>query len=266
MSAVEWDISVIDKAAFFRRAHDLYGEALVKCMRAAMEEAHTSHTEHELAGNGTFCDEEDLAEKYKNKPKRLEAIMKNTRKMWDSVGECYLYEDMSYVSSTSHKVAKTTTQKRTCHTEEKVKRAVAKRGPKEPKETSQPGDPLVAKPLTEKQSKSVKKLISDITKGETALRKMYNDTFEKVDGEVTDRPCSWVQFMPEHVLKGAKADLIKAAGELQLLQEVSTAEASSDFKGIQDSGHRLKESMKEVARKMKVQIGEAQRQGDDAED
>ena len=147
-----------------------------------------------------------------------------------------------------------------------MKRAIAKREPKEPKANAQPGDPLVVKPLTEKQSKSVNKLILDIAKGETALRKMYNATFEEVDGEVSGRPCSWVQYMPEHVLKGAKAYLIKAAGDLQLLQEVSTAEASSDFKGIQDSGHRLKESMKEVARKMKVQIGEAQRQGDDAED
>ena len=45
-----------------------------------------------------FLEEADLREKYAKKPEQLEAILRNTRPVYDPIRETTLYEDMKYVS------------------------------------------------------------------------------------------------------------------------------------------------------------------------
>ena len=96
-----WKLQDIDKTRFYQRAQGMYGDELTKLMYAEMEEATSLKTEVTLVGNGDFLDKEDLEDKYKKKPQRLAAILKNARQIYDEVSETWLIEDMSYASSSS---------------------------------------------------------------------------------------------------------------------------------------------------------------------
>ena len=76
-----------------------YGEGLVATCRASSTVTAEVGVEVKMVGTGVFMDEEDLTEKYKGKPKRLAAILKNTDTYYDDRGEVLLYEDMTYQSS-----------------------------------------------------------------------------------------------------------------------------------------------------------------------
>ena len=76
----------------------------------------------QMMGNGTFLDEEDLKEKYKSKPLRLAAIMKNTQTFFYTTSEPLLYEDMEYTSNrTDSAAAKRTLETVVTSKESKIK-------------------------------------------------------------------------------------------------------------------------------------------------
>jgi len=138
----KWDIKDVDKTAFFEQAQATFGGDLAKLMTSAIEETKVAKVEVELVGNGHFIDDYDLEEKYKNKPARLAAIKKNGRKVFDSVSECWLTEDMEYKSSTSASQTHTKGIKRTGEVEERVKKAKAPKVQKEIADgVQQDGDP-----------------------------------------------------------------------------------------------------------------------------
>ena len=60
----------------------------------------------EMTGTGEFIDVEDLNNKYKDTPQRLEAIKQNARTMQCPTSGVQLFEDVKWVSKTTEKVAR----------------------------------------------------------------------------------------------------------------------------------------------------------------
>eukprot|EP00959_Pyramimonas_sp_CCMP1952_P188122 3933791-Pyramimonas_sp.AAC.1 len=65
---------------------------------AEIEEKSETYTEVEMQGTGDFLDEDDLKEKYKNKPLRLKGILARARRFADPISGVELIEDMQYKS------------------------------------------------------------------------------------------------------------------------------------------------------------------------
>ena len=65
-----------DKGKILAKAGDLYGDTLFKVLRTSLEEESCTKSELSFKGTGQFMDEDDIRDKYKNKPRRLEAVLK----------------------------------------------------------------------------------------------------------------------------------------------------------------------------------------------
>ena len=113
---------VTDKVVISQKAKDLYGEDLVAFLRQQYSATYEVSNKVQMMGNGTFLDEEDLKEKYKSKPLRLAAIMKNTQTFFYTTSEPLLYEDMEYTSNrTDSAAAKRTLETVVTSKESKIK-------------------------------------------------------------------------------------------------------------------------------------------------
>eukprot|EP00959_Pyramimonas_sp_CCMP1952_P132026 2760453-Pyramimonas_sp.AAC.1 len=86
-----------------------------------IEEKSESFTEVELQGTGSFLDEEDMRDKYKNKPKRLQGILDRARRFTDPISGVELIEDMEYKSLSRTGQGDTSSVKRTANSEEQYK-------------------------------------------------------------------------------------------------------------------------------------------------
>ena len=87
------------KLEFTNEVNDLTGRNLMSRLRQYLGADMDSRESIALSGNGRFLDSPDLADKYKNKPQRLEAIRANTRAMVCPMSGSTLYEDMQYKSA-----------------------------------------------------------------------------------------------------------------------------------------------------------------------
>ena len=67
----------IDKQDFYEKANELFGTDLNKFMTESLTEQNVKSKEWKLVGTGRLLDEADIKEKYKNKPKRLAAILEH---------------------------------------------------------------------------------------------------------------------------------------------------------------------------------------------
>ena len=87
-----------ERAEFFREEHASMGRGLAAIVEALVASKTTTTSTVSLKGTGAFLEEADLREKYAKKPEQLEAILRNTRPVYDPIRETTLYEDMKYVS------------------------------------------------------------------------------------------------------------------------------------------------------------------------
>lgn len=60
----------------------LYGNDLKKLIEERLKVTTTENLEVKLVGTRTFLDEQDLSKKYKDKPKRLEDVLKNGKRFF----------------------------------------------------------------------------------------------------------------------------------------------------------------------------------------
>ena len=65
----------IDREEFTKQAAGKLPKDIAKMMEFRIEETFTEESTLEMVGTGDFLDEEDMRDKYKGKPKRLEAIL-----------------------------------------------------------------------------------------------------------------------------------------------------------------------------------------------
>ena len=74
------------------------GDGLAAVIETLVTSKTTTTNTVSFKGTGEWFDEADLTTKYVKKPQQLAAILRNTRKVYDTIREITLYEDMKYVS------------------------------------------------------------------------------------------------------------------------------------------------------------------------
>jgi hypothetical protein len=147
-------------------------------------------------GTGEFLDQEDLEEKYKTKPQRSAAILKNAKTFWCSISETLLYEDMAYKSNRTDKAKATRAMETNV-----LARESKLRPPKRPKTDAPNADGLPTQGNIEPPKKEPKPMTSA---QETAITKKIAD-LEKLKGTFDEKTnClkskeEWMKFVPSYV-------------------------------------------------------------------
>ena len=103
------------------------GPALTKLIETTYTEGSTEMHEVKMVGTGEYLDEDDLKERYKNKPLRFAAIMKNANRFYCKVSEAMLFEDMKSASMETKGVKRTFERTASASNEETIKKVTAKR-------------------------------------------------------------------------------------------------------------------------------------------
>jgi hypothetical protein len=106
------DLSKDEKMKFFAKNRMAMGEELSVAIQEVTTRVTKRVEELEFKGTGEFMDEHDVREKYAKKPDQAEAILQNSRSMFDPMRGVTLYEDMKYTSKVGQTdmLEKTTSQ------------------------------------------------------------------------------------------------------------------------------------------------------------
>jgi len=93
----------------------LFKEGLVKELTEAIEISQTTKSTMKFASTGRFMDEEDLKEKYKNKPDQLEQIFDNARTMTHPDRKVTMWEDRDFTLDLANEEERASQKKRLRH-------------------------------------------------------------------------------------------------------------------------------------------------------
>ena len=85
----------IDKAALYAMAGDKMGQELMKLRQQELTEKLTTEQEVTMEGNGQWLDKDEVTHLWRNKPQRLKAFRKNTRRWLDPLTETELVENVT---------------------------------------------------------------------------------------------------------------------------------------------------------------------------
>ena len=245
-------------AALAAKAKELYGEELVLFLKQEYQSTYEASAAVEMVGTGVFMDKEDLETKYKDKPTRLAAILRNTTTYYCTKSETLLYEDLEYKSVRTDRVeAKRSTSAEVSSERKKLKKA---RTPKAGVEAEgydkgkgkgkRKGAPEEPKQLTQKHSEQLTKAKDDIAK---ELEKMTNGT--KCLSEKENQ--NWAKFAPSYINDGIQETQALGPAVVAKIEHILAEGAALDLKGVQEEIKACKAKTKESLRKALVQIEEA---------
>jgi len=244
----KWDASKLDnKVEFHNAAKDLYGEELLQLMECSMAEETKEIDKVQLVGTGEYLDQADLEERYKAKPERLAAILRNATRFTCPVSETELIEDMKYVSSATREREHVKTTKRQINVTEKIK-AKKLKVVKAEKENV---DPLSAKPLSDAQVKQADSMIETFNRG---LLK-FDEAFDPIIA--TDAVPAWAAHLPPFLVPKSRAVRANINGFLAELGMAKT-DGCVSFGDIKTKAAEAKKELHEQIKKLKMQSEAAQ--------
>ena len=146
------------KKTFFKENHQKLGTDLQAAFEQVIEEQIEETHVASMEATGEWLDEEDLALAFKDKPKQIEAIKRNSKSMYDPIREVYLWPKMAFVSRTADSRKYNSFEKRSVEATRIRKKESA---PKKQKTVCPDGD---KKALTPSQIEKIKKLIETMAK------------------------------------------------------------------------------------------------------
>ena len=244
----KWDASKLDnKIEFYNAAKELYGDKLLNFMECSITEETTETDKVQLVGTGEYLDQTDLAERYKAKPERLEALLRNAKRFTCQIAETEMIEDMTYVSSTTRAREHRKTTKRQINVTEKIKAKKLK----VVKAETENVDPSSATPLSEAQGKQANNMIETFS---TNLKK-FDEAFGPIIA--TDAVPAWVAFLPPYLVPRSKAVRVNVQSFLQELAMAKT-DGCVSFGDIKRKSATLKKELHEQIKKVKLQSEAAQ--------
>ena len=241
--------SSVDKETFMQDCTALYGDALVKMITTTFTVSRTVENEVKLQGTGDFMDSPDLRERYKAKPKRLEAILKNAKKFEDTQSETMLYEDMTYKSTYTGTDKQKREESRVCETEQRVKQKCLKRAKTESGEPKQELDGEVEKTLTEAQLAGLRKKKNALAVAAEKLQPIVDALKQK----------EFAPYMPPAMAQSLATTVAAHAaleGEIDLVLESK----SSAWKSLNTKLVQTKISMDEAIKTGKMQKAYAEKE------
>ncbi len=237
--------SSIDMAAFYAKAKGVFGEDLNKLMKETLEENVSHSIETILQGTGTFMDEEDMTEKYKNKPVRLLAILDKAKRMQCPTTGTEFIEDMEYKITVKDMVRREQHSSNKAGTEMVIKKKKIKNNAGGAAPQANP------KTLTEGQKESLNKNIGAAAK-QLALLQAIKD---EIDAEGSK---SWSGLLPTYVVTSIDAFFAKIEDQVRTSGSYIQG-TEGDMKLVMASWSALLGDVKECIRRAKVQIVEAKK-------
>ena len=84
------------KIGFMIAAADLFGDKLQKLVQTTLDEHKIHKASTNFSALGNFKDEQDLADKYKNKPDQLANILAHAPKFFCTIRKVTLHADPDY--------------------------------------------------------------------------------------------------------------------------------------------------------------------------
>jgi len=238
------------KDTFHDKALNLYGADLEKLMVSTMEEVLRTKHAVQFQGTGSFFDEVQLGEKYKNNPRRLEAVLQYGQQFTCPKTNITLYEDLQYQRTFASSASHESEEKRRCTTEDKVKKA---KKAKVSSPVSQNADAAQGEPkdLSSSQLESLTKWMTDGEK----LNKTLTDAVAELNAD--EKP-KWATFMPPRVVSFAKAKLELWDAHKGLIEMTKESKKHASFSAFAKEQGTVKKDMQEAARKWKLQKQEAE--------
>lgn len=247
----------LNKDEVIARCHKVFGDDIAKLVHHELVQERTDEDIVEMIGTGNWLDAPDMNDKYKNKPERLAAIFKNSRRWVCPVGEVVLWEDMEYQSKNVSRGASKRTLTSTMAVAQKIAR------PKKIKVESVETDTTAAtvvteaveKPLTAKQTEQLNKSMQDLDKLADKLKEA-EERMQK-DKIVNDMIPGYVKT--KFRLAFAQALSVRAAIEITLENKIATGMAKQ-----KTDVQKAKEELKAATAKLVVQLQEAEAEAAEA--
>jgi len=247
------------KEQFYELAKDKVGQDLEKLIVHTYSVTQVTVNIAEMQGTGEFLDEEELKIKYKDRPLRLQAILKNAAKMYHPTWECDVYEDTVFKRETRDSVKRTEEETLEASTTERVKKI--KRAKVAPKPKNGDSDETDDKANELKQS-----TLTWVDKALTKSEELATKTSEIIGAVALEENKDWVAFMPTYIITDARAlsaKIVAFRSELELVKETKICAAIA---GVRQQWKDIQEEHKETTRIYKVQKDEAAKVSDKKRD
>ena len=236
-----------EREKFFRDQHALMGDGLAAVMETLVTSKTTTTNSVSFKGTGEFFDEADLTEKYAKKPQQLASILRNTRKVYDSIRETTLFEDMKYSSCVANEEEESKAGESTITHEGKLKpKKAAKTEPKAKKEVKDDAAPdghFGQPQISEGQAIFLHKFLEIFSgmQNELAAGLQVID-----EGNLRD-------YVVAATLKQTQVYILKLQ-EFTAMLELSLETGGGDFKEMKGIESNLKVEGKELMKNMRLQI------------
>ena len=92
--AEDWKDQTPDqRAEFFKDSHELVGGDLAAAIQVRVKEVRRTNFAQSFRGTGKFFDEDDLRDKYKNKPEQLANVLANAKAFQCPIRDVKLFEE-----------------------------------------------------------------------------------------------------------------------------------------------------------------------------
>jgi hypothetical protein len=236
-------LSKQEKIEFFAKNREAMGEELSAAVQDVITRVLKTTNEVEFKGTGEFLDEEDIRTKYASKPQQADAIIKNTRSIFDTMREVTVYEDMTYCSkvAASETLESSTGQSSTHDSYVKGKTAKKAKTP-----ASKPESAGEATELSEAQKTLLGTFVAEIIEANLQL-----------DVELASIETKEVkEFMVQASITQAVACGFKLK-EFVAIVAVAVDNSSGDFNELKSQHRELKATGKDQVRRLKGQIKSA---------
>ena len=239
---------------FYKEHFDKFKADLSIALTTAIKDVVTVSEETGFKGAGTYMDETDLKEKYKNKPGRADTIMKNATQYYCENAECKMYEDLGYTTTnmtgTKREVTSTTDMEQESKTKPKKKAKVAKGDAAGKADKADKAD-VVEKALTEKQVISAA-AIKDVLEG---MADQWLKTKEAIKESKQE------EFMASMKIPEKWHDIAEAIDMFVSELDVSIEAKKGDFKDISKTSADLKKKSKEFIKNVDEMLESAKKFG-----
>ena len=229
--------SMQDKRAIVAKARGLYGESLLKMLRTTLTEEHTSEVSLQISGAGNFLDEEDIRDKYKARPRRLEAILKNAKRMMCPITKLELIEDIVFTSVASQSESHTSTNTRVVEGDEKIPKPKVKKA----KVESDVG-PDKAPTLPQGQLNHLNKYEAEVSETFKNIAGVFEQIKQSIEGN------GWAANVPKYIHDAHEAILVSKA-EFDATVELIKESHLGEWKSVQADVSALKDAAKDLLRR-----------------
>jgi len=227
------------KAAWYRDNHEFMGKELAASLNEIAKQITSTESKSMFKGSGLLLDHDDFAEKYKNKPAQLAAVLKNARSFYCPVRETTLFEDTAYNSESLEAETKLDIHEVAISQDRVQKKAKAEAAPKPPKQDVPAGLSPSIKAKLEKMAEECRAWVAEVI----AL------TETVTPGLVT--------YVSPVAIESAKAFKLAVDG---ILAELEGALEGNEFEmmEVKEQHFAMKSDFKDVCRHLRDQVKDAE--------